>query len=157
MCVATPLFQGAQHRKRSISMAPTIGNSTSPSGCQVKGDVCFRPADWTDVAKFFIANYITHAFTVVATPGAPTRDTMFFTIWALFMPFAGVSRAFGVIARCAIWSKDGLSKAHKAGALYTLVKVTRVNGEIRDEPKNIIDSRVLNRYTFLRQKSQLQA
>ena len=66
------------------------------------------------------------------------------------MPFAGVSRALGVIAPCAIWSKDGLSTAHKAGALYTLVKVTRVNGELRYGPKHIIDSRVLNWYTFLR-------
>ena len=130
-------------------MAPTIGNLTSPLGCQVKGDVCCRPADWTDVAKFFIANYLTHAFTVVATPGALKRDTAFFMVWALFMPFAGVGRAFGVIARCAYWSKDDLHKAHKAGALYTLVKVTRdANGEIRAEPKHI--NKTLSWYSFHR-------
>jgi hypothetical protein len=135
-------------------MAPTISNSTSPSGCQVRGDVCCRSADWTDVAKFFIANYITHAFTVVATPGARKRDTILFVVWALFNPFVGVGRAFGVIARCASWSKDDLHKAHKAGALYTLVKLTRDNnaGKITAEPKHIDE--VLARYIFVRWRSQ---
>ena len=134
-------------------MAPTTGNSTSPSGCQVRGDVCCRPAHWTDVAKFFLANYLTHAFTVVATPGALDTDTFFFMLWALFMPFAGVSRAFGVIALCAYWSKDDLHKAHKAGALYTLVKVTRdTDGEIRAEPKHIY--KTLYWYPFPRWGSQ---
>ena len=65
------------------------------------------------------------------------------------MPFAGVGRAIVVIARCAIWSKDDLSMAHKAGALYTLVKVT--DGRTRAEPN------ITSWYTFLRWRSQPQA
>jgi len=75
-------------------------------------------------------------------------------VWALFNPFVGVGRAFGVIARCASWSKDDLHKAHKAGALYTLVKLTRDNnaGKITTEPKHIDE--VLARYIFVRWRSQ---
>ena len=123
-------------RKRLVTMAPTIGNPTRPSRCQVKGDVCCRSADWTDVAKFFIANYLTHAFTVVATPGARKRSTICFMVLALFTPFVGVCRALIVIARCALWSKGDLRKAHKAGALYTLIKVTKDDaGKIHVEPR----------------------
>ena len=69
------------------------------------------------------------------------------------MPFIGIGRAFGVISRCAIWSGDDLGKAHKAGALYTLVKVTRdADGEIRVEPKHI--NKTLSWYTSLRWRSQ---
>lgn len=40
-----------------------------------------------------------------------------------------------VIARYACGEKDDLAIAHKAGALYTLLKVTRVsNEEFRVEP-----------------------
>ena len=64
---------------------------------------------------------------------------------ALFVPFAGVGRASGVIA---YWSAD-LSKAHKAEALYTLAKVTRdAAGEVRAESKHI--NRALFWYLFLR-------
>ena len=77
-------------------------------------------------------------------------------IWALFMPFIGVGRAFGVIPRCAIWSEGDLGKAHKARALYTLVKVTRDDaGEIRAEPRHLISRKYLFRYIFLRWRFQL--
>ena len=137
-------------------MAPTIGISTIPSECQVRGDVCCRTADWTDVAKFFLANYLTHAFTVIATPGARKRDTAYFMVLALLMPFVGVSRAFQVIARCALWSEDDLHRAHRAGALYTLVKFTKEsNGEIKSDPErllqeNSVDANLIHRYTSLR-------
>jgi len=94
-----------------------------------------RPADWTDVAKFFLANFITHVFTVISAPVAQRRDTILFTIWALFIPFIGATRAAVVIVRYAYGEKDDLAIAHKAGALYTLLKVTRVsNEEFRVEP-----------------------
>ena len=50
------------------------------------------------------------------------------------MPFAGVGHAFGVIAQYAILSGDDL---HKAGPLYTLVKVIKDDQEeIRTEPEH---------------------
>lgn len=74
------------------------------------------------------------------------------------MPFIGVGRAVGVIARCALWSKDDLHKAHKAGALYTLVKLTRndttASTEIHAEPKRI--DKFLEGYVFVRWRSQPQ-
>ncbi|KAF8536560.1 hypothetical protein BDD12DRAFT_889869 [Trichophaea hybrida] len=118
-------------------MAPTTRNSTNSLRCQVKGDVCCRPADWTDIAKFFIANYFAHAFTVV-TPGARHRDTICFMVWALFMLYVGVARACVVITRCSIRVTGALNKAHKAGALYTLVKLTKnEDEEISAEPKKL--------------------
>ncbi|KAF8242194.1 hypothetical protein K440DRAFT_639404 [Wilcoxina mikolae CBS 423.85] len=99
-----------------------------------------RPADWTDVAKFFLANYFTHAFTVITRPGELIQDRIGFVIWSLFMPFAGVSRAIAVICMCARAAGDDLAMAHRAGALYTLVKVTRKkDGEVEsEEPSTVI-------------------
>jgi hypothetical protein len=59
----------------------------------IRENIICRPVDWTDVAKFFLANFITHVFTVISAPGARRRDTMLFTIWALFIPFIGATRA----------------------------------------------------------------
>jgi hypothetical protein len=89
---------------------------------QLRGSTFCRPADWTDVAKFFLANFVTHAFTVITAPGARRRDTLLFTIWTLFIPFIGATRAAVVIARYARGEEDDLAVAHKAGALYTLLK-----------------------------------
>lgn len=88
-----------------------------------RGQTYCRPADWTDVAKLILANYITHAFTVILALGARRRDTLFFTLWTLFVPFIGAARAVGVIARYRRGEKDDFTIAHKARALYALVKV----------------------------------
>ena len=94
----------------------------------MSSDFGCRPADQTDVAKFFIANYLTRAVTVVVTPGTLMRDTTFIMVCALYTPLARVGSAFRVIARCEYWTEDDLRKAHKAGTLYTLVKFTRDAG-----------------------------
>ncbi|KAF8248711.1 hypothetical protein K440DRAFT_660741 [Wilcoxina mikolae CBS 423.85] len=107
------------------SVTRTIKNPMTQPMDQVRGGTFCRPADWTDVAKFFLANFITHAFTVITAPGARRRESMLFTIWTLFIPFIGATRAAVVIARYARGEKDDLKVAHKAGALYTLLRVTR--------------------------------
>ncbi|KAF8538681.1 hypothetical protein BDD12DRAFT_910647 [Trichophaea hybrida] len=97
------------------------------------------PADWSDVAKFFIANYFTHAFTDITHPGERTRGIVGFMLWSLFMPFAGVGRAVAVIAAYARGAKDDLTIAHRAGALYTLVKIVQdSDGKWHEEPEAMI-------------------
>ena len=122
--------------------APSKSSSIALSGIQ-NGTYC-GPADWTDVAKFFLANYLTHAFTVITTPGANFRESLAFTLWALAMPFAGIGRAFSVIARFARGEQSDLLMARRAYALYTVVKFTFVGaeggagGDWRCEPEGIV-------------------
>jgi hypothetical protein len=103
-----------------------------------------------DVVKFFIANYFTHAFTVITHPGDLNRDSAIPMIWSLFSPFAGVARAVMVIAQYARGADNDLLVAHRAGALYTLVKVKCQqddNGETWiEEPAGISQSSQCNVY-----------
>ncbi|KAF8248685.1 hypothetical protein K440DRAFT_660728 [Wilcoxina mikolae CBS 423.85] len=125
-------------------------NSISNSTGAMSGNTYCRSADWMDVVKFFVANYLTHAFTVITHPGDLNRDSVVFMIWSLFTPFAGVARAVMVIAQYARGAKDDLSMAHRAGALYTLVKVERqFDGTWNEEPFGISQSLQSNVYSHL--------
>jgi len=124
----------------------------------ISTDVFCQPAGWIDVLKFFLANYFSHVFTVIARPGDRTRDKACFMLWSLFMPFAGVGRAVTVIARYPRGAKDDLWMAHRAGALFTLVKMVRDPdaddaGKVwKDEPSDIIlywERRALHMSVFL--------
>lgn len=113
-------------------MASEVFNTTTTTHGPLPVKTYCRSADWTDVAKFILANYITHAFTVITRPGERTKDRIGFVLWSLFMPFAGVSRAIAVICMCARTSGNDLAMAHRAGALYTLVKVTLPSSKLGD-------------------------
>ncbi|KAF8248694.1 hypothetical protein K440DRAFT_642111 [Wilcoxina mikolae CBS 423.85] len=89
------------------------------------GSTYCRPATWIDVAKFFAANYFSHAFTINSRPGGLSSDNVCFVLWSLFMPYAGVGRAVRFISIRARGAKDDLAMAHRAGALYTLLKIQR--------------------------------
>src|SRR5579871_6863329 len=82
-----------------VSAAPTniTSNDTVvlPPGTSNHGDpklIC-EPAKWTDIAIFFLGNYVAHAATVVFEPGMDTWETCVITASALLLPGAGLSRA----------------------------------------------------------------
>src|SRR5512140_2053324 len=85
-------IQSPVHEKRvnrSIDMENiTI---TVPVGTQNHSDphlLCV-PAGVDDVLKFFIVNYIAHAFTVIMPPGATTFERAVIVLMALFLPATG--------------------------------------------------------------------
>ncbi|KAK1752806.1 hypothetical protein QBC47DRAFT_416421 [Echria macrotheca] len=102
-----------------------LANSSSitlPEGLSNHGDptiVC-RPADWADVASFFLINYVAHAATVVTNPGEKLPSVLFTTLLAVLFPVIGVLRGLRAIKSVAFNAKSELQKAAWAGALCTI-------------------------------------
>ena len=110
--------------------APTTPKSTQnitvtvPEGTQSHGSpnlIC-TPTKWTDVAIFFLANYVAHAATTKSLPGEPPLDALRVLISALCLPVSGVTRGVKAIVQCAVFSGTPLETAAKAGALCVVVR-----------------------------------
>lgn len=84
-------------------------------------DIC-TPTGWTDVASFFLGNYLSHVATVVRVPGEPlyiTAGNMFFV---LLFPCLGAGRGITMIFQRASFYKDPLQQALKAQALVMVIR-----------------------------------
>lgn len=116
----------------NITISAPLG--TSQHGRQ--DFICF-PAKWYTVLTFFIANYLTHAFTLWRKPGEKTVEYAFAVALSLFFPIAGTGRGLDAIYRHASWQAtrsllSGLlgfgdseyekRTAAKAGALAVFVR-----------------------------------
>ncbi|KAH8146888.1 uncharacterized protein LAJ45_08967 [Morchella importuna] len=94
------------------------------------GELVCRPAVWIDVVKFFLLNYVLHAFTVVTPPGSGGLESMLVAISSIVMPFSGIVRAIVGILKYSQGQSTHLNAAHRAGALCMVVpaeKVKRLN------------------------------
>lgn len=114
----------------------TISAPTGTSQHGRQNFLCF-PAKWSTVLTFFIANYLTHAFTLWRKPGEKTVEYVFAAILALLFPISGIGRGLDAIYRHASWQASGnlvpgllgfgnsdfeKRAAAKAGALAILVR-----------------------------------
>lgn len=81
-----------------------------------------QSASWTDVAVFFLGNYVAHAATVINRPGQGTAMTAFNVLLALLFPGAGVSRGLETILTKAVFAPTALQMAARAGALCMVVE-----------------------------------
>jgi hypothetical protein len=79
-------------------------------------DLLCTPPKWTDIAVFFLGNYLAHAATIVTSPGESPLSVAVATVYALLFPIAGVVRGLNAIMSLAIWGKNDLKKAARAGA-----------------------------------------
>ena len=112
------------------SCAPTTPKPTQnitvtvPEGTQSHGspDLICTPTRWTDVAIFFLANYVAHAATIKSFPGEPALLTLRVLISALCLPVSGVTRGLKAIRQRAIFSSTLLEIAANAGALCVVVR-----------------------------------
>ena len=112
------------------SCAPTTPKPTEnitvtvPEGTQSYGspDLLCTPTKWTDVAIFFLANYVAHAATIKSLPGEPTLATLLVHVAALMFPLAGIMRGIRAIRQCAILSDTPLKTAAKAEALCFVIR-----------------------------------
>jgi len=94
---------------------------TVPDGTTNHGDphVLCTPTAWTDIASFFLANFVAHAATVKSKPGEPILPTIIALLAALLFPTSGVLRRFAAIWQSAIFGRNSLEKAARSGgALY---------------------------------------
>ena len=113
------------------SCAPTTPKPTEnitvtvPKGTQSYGspNLLCTPTRWTDVAIFFLANYVAHAATIKSLPGESTLATLLVHVAALIFPLAGILRGVRAIRQCAILSDDTpLKTAAKAEALCVVIR-----------------------------------
>ena len=112
---------------------------SAPTGTSQHGrqDLLCFPTKWPTVLVFFVANYLTHAFTLWRRPGERTLEYVLASCLALLFPIAGTGRGLLAIFRHASWQANrsllsgllgfgdsGYEKraAAKAGALAVLVR-----------------------------------
>ncbi|KAI2473840.1 hypothetical protein F4781DRAFT_427076 [Annulohypoxylon bovei var. microspora] len=80
------------------------------------------PAGWTDVALFYLGNFVAHAATVRVSPGEPLLDRIVNSIAVLLFPQAGAMKGLNAIFRCAVLEKSPLQRAARSGALCMVVR-----------------------------------
>lgn len=80
------------------------------------------PASWETVFAFYILNYGAHAITIKPSPGDRTFRTIVLALAALLVPFSGVLRGCGSIARAKVIGESDTKHALRAGALCMLVR-----------------------------------
>jgi hypothetical protein len=86
-------------------------------------DIFCRSSEWTDVAAFFLGNYVAHVATIHSSPGQSLLETILFLLTALFLPSAGVIKAFQAIKSRAIFADTELQRAARAGALFVVQEI----------------------------------
>ncbi|KIM82121.1 hypothetical protein PILCRDRAFT_8360 [Piloderma croceum F 1598] len=102
-----------------------LTSSALPASVQTTTVVCV-PTTWQDLIVFFGVNYIAHAGTVPAIPGGrPPKSFLLPTIY-LFLPFAGLWRAFILITSHFLSEEGDISKAFAAGAAMIVVKPNKL-------------------------------
>jgi len=102
------------------------GNSTNlvlPSGYSNHGDpkLLCRPTKWSDIALFFLGDYVAHAATIKTIPGQRSMATVIMVVSALLFPTTGVVRSTLASVNMPILAKTSLRTAARAGALCTVM------------------------------------
>jgi hypothetical protein len=97
---------------------------TLPPGVTYNPDtnVWCTPTTWTDVASFFLGNYLSHAATVISFPGEPVSITIVNMVLAIFFPSSGAGRGVLAMVRHAAFYKDPVQQALRSRALCMVVR-----------------------------------
>jgi hypothetical protein len=105
---------------------PTTTNITLtlPNGTTNHGDphLLCTPTKWTDIALFFLGNFVAHAGTVRKKAGEPFLSALLARATALLIPSSGVMRGLLGIWQHAKFGTSPLIAASKAGALCMVVR-----------------------------------
>lgn len=123
---------------KNITLALPEGSSDHGT----PGLLC-TPTKWSDLAWFYLFNYIAHAATVIIRPGERSFDFAATVIGSLLFPGMGLYRGIEAILSGAILcgSNDDLRKASRSGALCMLVR----SREWRPADNQKVDNAVLRR------------
>ncbi|KAF2478289.1 uncharacterized protein BDR25DRAFT_276181, partial [Lindgomyces ingoldianus] len=101
----------------NITLPLPLGTSTHNS----PGLLC-TPTKWSDLASFYLFNYIAHAATVLTRPGERSFDFVATVLGCLLFPALGLYRGIEAILSGSVFAKDDLTKAARSGALCMLVR-----------------------------------
>ena len=100
----------------------TVPQGTSNHGNQ---KLLCTPSKWTDIATFFLANFVAHAATVKSLPGESKWSASLALILALLFPASGVYRGIIAIRQRAVLADTPLKTAARAGALCMVVRTSK--------------------------------
>ena len=108
-----------------VSVAGQMNITVSvPPGTTHHGesDLLCIPPKWHDYLVFLAANYLAHAITVVTSPGSSWNATLTSAVAALLLPVSGVGHALNGMWERAIFYRDPVTRAARAGALCMVVR-----------------------------------
>ncbi|KAI1462280.1 hypothetical protein F4805DRAFT_452811 [Annulohypoxylon moriforme] len=108
-------FPVSRRQSTTVVLPDDVSNHGS------KNLIC-TPAKWTDVALFYLGNYVAHAATVRVSPGEPILDRIVNSIAVLLFPQAGAMKGLNAIFRCAVLEKAPLQRAARSGALCMVAR-----------------------------------
>ncbi|KDQ55302.1 hypothetical protein JAAARDRAFT_333077 [Jaapia argillacea MUCL 33604] len=87
------------------------------------------------MVTFFVINYIAHAASIPTVAGATWYDTVFWTTISLFLPFAGLGKAMGLVLNYILVGKSDLEKAWACDALFVVARSS--HWEPGDKPEEV--------------------
>lgn len=98
------------------------------------------PTKWTDIALFYLFNYVAHAATVLTRPGERSDDYMAAVVGSFLFPALGLYRGIEAILGGVISMKrtDDLRKAAGSGALCMVVRGKEWTPVEGDEVSNAV-------------------
>jgi hypothetical protein len=107
-----------------VASLPTNTTVVLPPGTDNHGNpnLLCTPTSWSDIAIFFLGNFVAHAATVHSFPGENLRSRVFNRVFALFMPGYGLFRGIAMISTFAAFGKTNLEVATRAGNLFMVVR-----------------------------------
>jgi len=127
LCLATP-----SPSLQNYTIVAPVGTSDHNN----KHLIC-TPARWTDIAVFFLGNYVAHAATVKTLPGEATLSIFLAMIFALLFPVSGMARGVAAIRQHAMTRSHPLDRALRAGALCMVVRIDKSKTQNEDSEKGL--------------------
>jgi hypothetical protein len=103
----------------STNITITVPDGTSNHG---NPEILCTPTKWYDIALFFLGNYIAHAATLKPYPGEAISEMISSMVVTLLFPPSGAVRGLHSIFCAAIFIKDPLKRAARAGALCMVMR-----------------------------------
>lgn len=118
-----------------VNITITAPNGTSNHGYE---NLLCTPTKWSDIAVFFLANYVSHAATVKSLPGEPVIPAFIALVFALLFPVSGISRGLDAIRQKGVFCDNPVEAASRAGALCTVVRSSEWKPQIGDKVRNVV-------------------
>lgn len=112
----TSLASAGIRQKETPAWIQTRAMATPSSiSSGTKGQEFCRPADWTDVAKFFLFNYGLHAFTTLSEPGDGILHSTYAVVRSILMPYSSIMATMKALLTTR--TTDSLQRAAHSSAL----------------------------------------
>jgi len=110
---AAPVF--APPANITITVPPGTSNHGNPK-------LLCTPLSWTDVAIFFLGNYVAHEATMLTIPGSTKRSILYRRFICLLFPAVGLQCGLSTISTFTSFGNAKLEIAKRTGVLCMLAR-----------------------------------